>query len=210
MPSAQQSEGDADALPGRILASALPYAQLNWEALKQIAIAECGCSLSIQGKKYAPSKNNQRADWLLIVDAQFEDGSLEQDAELLFTEMLSAIGLSRAQVFITSVLDYSETKTDALNDQSLLNGLGYLTRQIELLNPKIILVLGAVAAKRLLQTDASVAELRGINKSFSLGASCIPTVVTYHPAYLLQSALDKRSAWLDLQRAIQTFSQKNH
>jgi DNA polymerase len=76
----------------------------------------------------------------------------------------------------------------------------FLQRQQALIKPKIILILGRVAAQSLLNTTEPIAKLRG--KIHALNDT--PVVVTYHPAYLLRSLLDKRKAWADLKLALQT------
>jgi len=74
----------------------------------------------------------------------------------------------------------------------------YLARQIELLSPRVIVVVGRIAAQALLRTEASIASLRGRVHRYPIGARTIPLVVTYHPAYLLRSPADKARAWADL------------
>ncbi|MCK5436028.1 MAG: uracil-DNA glycosylase, partial [Nitrosomonadaceae bacterium] len=70
----------------------------------------------------------------------------------------------------------------------------YLTRQIELIKPKLIIALGKVAAQNLLNTGATIASLRGKLHEYS----GIPLIVTYHPAYLLRIQIDKAKVWEDL------------
>jgi DNA polymerase len=77
--------------------------------------------------------------------------------------------------------------------------LPYLERQIALLQPKIMLGVGRIAAQNLLHTDTSLGRLR--QKVHSFGAARVPLVVTYHPAYLLRTPSDKRKAWEDLKFA---------
>ena len=79
---------------------------------------------------------------------------------------------------------------------------GYLQQQISLLQPKLILAVGRIAAQNLLETTTPVGKLRG--KVHRYGNTGIPLVVTYHPAYLLRSPQEKRKAWEDLQLAQQT------
>jgi DNA polymerase len=82
---------------------------------------------------------------------------------------------------------------------------GYLERQIELVNPSLILVVGRIAAQNLLQTTEPLARLRG--KQHRAPVSGTPVVVTYHPAYLLRQPADKRKAWQDLLFAREVSSQ---
>jgi DNA polymerase len=75
----------------------------------------------------------------------------------------------------------------------------YLEQQIALLKPKILLAVGRIAAQNLLGTDAALGRLR--QQVHAFGASQLPLVVTYHPAYLLRTPVDKRKAWEDLKFA---------
>jgi DNA polymerase len=77
--------------------------------------------------------------------------------------------------------------------------LPYLERQIALLQPRIMLAVGRIAAQNLLATDTPIGKLRGRLHAF--GAAKVPLVVTYHPAYLLRSPTEKRKAWEDLKFA---------
>jgi uracil-DNA glycosylase len=82
----------------------------------------------------------------------------------------------------------------------------YLQRQIELLNPKLILAMGRFAAHTLLDTDAALQNLRQQDLSIKAQDRTIPVVVTYHPSYLLRRPVDKRLAWEDLKRVRQTLA----
>jgi uracil-DNA glycosylase family 4 len=156
-----------------------------------------------------PSEDNQQTDWLLIMDAIINDNPLKQDSEQLLTEMLASIGLNYKQAFIIQVSEYPHADFDALKNQAFVTGLLSLQQQIERVGPKIILALGNTAANYLLQTSASITELRGLVHPFfiqSPSASAISTVVTYHPIHLLNAAQDKRLVWLDLQLAAHTYN----
>ena len=75
----------------------------------------------------------------------------------------------------------------------------YLHKQIDRIRPEIIIAMGRFAAQALLKSTASIAELRGQRHEYSKFR--IPLVVTYHPAYLLRSPLEKQKVWKDLQFA---------
>jgi DNA polymerase len=75
----------------------------------------------------------------------------------------------------------------------------YLQRQIDLIGPRLILAVGRIAAQNLLQSGTPIGRLRG--RVHRYGSAGIPLVVTYHPAYLLRSPLEKRKSWEDLQLA---------
>jgi len=178
----------------------------NWDVLKADVAGCTKCALCTTRSKTVFGSGNQQADWMLVGEApgQQEDEQglpFVGNAGLLLTEMLRAIGLTREEVFITNILkcrppnnrDPHAGEVESCND--------YLQRQQQLIQPKIILAIGRIAAQTLLKTDAPLAKLRGKVHTFNN----TPVVVVYHPAYLLRSLPEKRKAWLDLTHAIQTF-----
>jgi DNA polymerase len=116
--------------------------------------------------------------------------------------MLLAIGLPREQVFIANILKCRPPGNRDPKPEEVSRCLPYLSNQIALLKPRIILAVGRIAAQNLLATDAPLARLRG--KVHSFGEAATPMVITYHPAYLLRTPSDKRKAWEDLKLARST------
>ncbi len=114
----------------------------------------------------------------------------------LLNNMLAAIGMPRETVYIANVLKCRPPNNRDPKPDEAANCRGYLERQIELVNPALILVVGRIAAQNMLQTDAPLARLRG--REHLAPVSRTPVVVTYHPAYLLRQPADKRKAWQDL------------
>jgi len=130
----------------------------------------------------------------------------------LLDNMLRAIGHDRTRtVFITNVVKCRPPANRNPKDEEISACQPFLLRQIELLNPKIILAMGKFAAHTLLDTDAALQNLR--QQTLSITApnqspgQVIPVVVTYHPSYLLRRPVDKRLAWEDLKRVRQTLAQ---
>jgi DNA polymerase len=122
----------------------------------------------------------------------------------LLNSMLKAMGLQREQVFIANVMKCRPPQNrDPLPNEAACCK-PYLQRQIELVNPKLILCVGRIAAQNLLNTDTPIGKLRG--QIHRLGEAQRPVVVTYHPAYLLRSPGEKRRAWEDLMLAMATAS----
>jgi DNA polymerase len=119
----------------------------------------------------------------------------------LLTEMLRAIGLSRKDVFITNVLKCRPPDNRAPHINEIGSCINYLHRQQQLIQPKIIVALGLIAAQSLLKTNEPLAKLRGKVHMFN----DTPVIVAHHPAYLLRFLSKKHEAWLDLTHAIQTF-----
>lgn len=115
----------------------------------------------------------------------------------LLTAMLRAIGLERDQVFIANILKCRPPNNRDPRPLEVATCTPFLDRQIALVQPRLLLAVGRVAAHYLLNTQASLEALR--NKLHRYGAQQVPLIVTYHPAYLLRKPIDKRKAFHDLQ-----------
>jgi uracil-DNA glycosylase len=115
--------------------------------------------------------------------------------------MLQAVGLRREEVFIANILKSRPPNNRDPRPEEVAACAPYLKRQVELIDPKLILAVGRVAAQNLLGTDTRLGAMRG--KVHRYSSTGIPVVVTYHPAYLLRTPGDKRKAWEDLQFALQ-------
>ncbi len=117
----------------------------------------------------------------------------------LLDRMLAVIGHDRERdVFITNVLKCRPPGNRDPAADEVAHCQPFLIRQVELIAPSVIVALGRFAAQSLLSSDASIASLRGRPHSYRVGERQIPLVVTYHPAYLLRSPLEKGKAWRDL------------
>jgi DNA polymerase len=149
------------------------------------------------------------ADILVIGEAPGEDEDRQGEpfvgrAGQLLTQMLRAIGLDRDTVFIANILKCRPPENRDPHAAEMEQCLPFLQRQIELVQPGLILVVGGVAAHNLLNTDEPVGKLRG--RVHYYGERQIPLVVTYHPAYLLRSPAQKRKSWADLLLAQDTLA----
>jgi uracil-DNA glycosylase len=114
----------------------------------------------------------------------------------LLNAMLRAIGLPRSDVYIANILKCRPPNNRDPEPAESATCTPYLTQQIELVRPRVLLAVGRISAQWLLQTDTPIGKLRG--RVVSYGARNTPLVVTYHPAYLLRSPLEKAKAWTDL------------
>lgn len=114
----------------------------------------------------------------------------------LLNAMLRAIGLPRSDVYIANILKCRPPNNRDPEPGEAATCTPYLAQQIELVQPRVLLAVGRIAAQWLLQTDTPIGRLRG--RVTSYGARNTPLVVTYHPAYLLRSPLEKAKAWTDL------------
>ncbi len=172
---------------------------LDWPALRE-AVSDCRrCVLHETRTQTVFGVGNENADWMIIGEAPGAEEDRRGEpfvgrAGKLLDEMLRAVGQGRDQVFIANILKCRPPNNRDPKPEESAQCRGYLERQIELVQPKIILAVGRIAAQLLLDTDTPVGRLRG--KPHQLGGT--PLVVTYHPAYLLRSPSQKRKSWDDL------------
>ena len=123
------------------------------------------------------------------------------NAGQLLNKMLSAIQLKRENIYITNTIPWKLPQNRAPTDQEILEFLPFLQRQIEIIKPKFIYLLGTSAAKAILSTPLSLDTLREKwhdYKSINMDTA-VKVLVSYHPSTLLQSPKLKKEAWDDLQ-----------
>lgn len=179
-------------------------ANLDWDALTE-AVRQCtACSLCSSRTQTVFGVGNHRAEWLVIGEAPGADEDRQGEpfvgrAGKLLNPMLQAIGLKREQVFIANILKCRPPDNRDPTPAEAASCRPFLERQIALIQPRIILAVGRIAAQNLLDTDTQIGKLRGRVHHF--GTARIPLVVTYHPAYLLRSPREKRKTWDDLRLA---------
>ena len=123
----------------------------------------------------------------------------------LLNAMLRAIGVSREAVYIANIIKCRPPKNRDPKPEEMLACSAYLRRQITVVKPRVILAVGRVAAQHLAGSTLAIGRMRGQSYFYenSDDGARIPIVVTYHPAYLLRSPLEKRKSWEDLRRARQ-------
>ncbi|HVE90009.1 MAG TPA: uracil-DNA glycosylase [Burkholderiaceae bacterium] len=183
-------------------------ARLEWKDL-QHEVAHCrACSLCETRRQTVFGVGNASADWMLIGEAPGaeEDARGEPfvgQAGRLLDNMLASIGMSRQgetpkSVYIANVLKCRPPGNRNPQPEEVTKCEPFLRRQIELVGPALIVVMGRFAAQSLLGTDSSIASLRGKQHRISVAGRQIPVVVTYHPAYLLRNLVDKEKSWADL------------
>lgn len=177
----------------------------DWDSL-HVEVGQCtACEISRSRSSAVFGMGNEQADWFIIGEAPAKDEDQAGEPFVgpsgqLLNDMLLAIGLKREQVFITYVLKcHPPTNRDPLPEE-IANCENFLARQIEWVQPKIILSVGKDSARSLLKSKDKLDSLRG--RIHHYGPQETPLVVTYHPAHLLRSPLEKRKAWDDLKLAM--------
>ena len=192
-PRGDRTADDADPRQARI-------ASLAFDALVA-DIAQCrACGLSATRRRTVPGVGALDAAWMFVGEAPGADEDAQGEpfvgaAGQLLDNMLAALGLARGHdVFIANVLKCRPPNNRAPEPLEAAACRPYLDRQIALIAPDLIVALGKSAACTLLGIDASVASLR--NRVHRYRGT--PLIVTYHPAYLLRTPIDKAKAWEDL------------
>lgn len=195
----------AEAVPARADGKAkVEVGNLDWPALAR-QVAECrACALCEQRKQAVLGVGDTNPDWLFIGEGpgSEEDAKGEPfvgQAGKLLDAMLAAIDLQRGRgVYIGNAVKCRPPGNRTPEAAEMDTCRPYLQRQIELLQPKLIVLLGRAAVHSVLAQERPLASLRGRPHEYLLNGRPIPVVVTYHPAYLLRNLTDKARAWEDL------------
>jgi len=116
----------------------------------------------------------------------------------LLDKMLNAINLSRDNVYITNVVNYRPPENRKPSEAEVKRYLPYLKRHIEIIKPKIILLLGSTAMNAILSNNDVISKVRGKWHEIKINELKIQTMVSFHPAYLLRQPDQKKFSWIDL------------
>lgn len=144
---------------------------------------------------------NPQADVMIIGDppSNNEDRSgnaFSGDDGQLLDKVLQSISLSRDTVYLTHITHWRPPGNSTPTAEHLMLSQPFIEKQIELIAPKYIIILGITAAKTLLDVQKSLSRIRG--NWLDYGSQKIPTMVTYTPAFLLKNPLQKRKVWQDM------------
>jgi DNA polymerase len=173
---------------------------MDWPQLKAKVAGCTDCKLRAGCTQTVFGVGDEQADWLLVGEAPgAEEDRIGEpfvgQAGRLLDHMLLSIGLSRGKnVYIANGIKCRPPGNRNPEAEEIATCSPYLLRQIALIKPKLILAMGRFAAQTLLNSDATIASLRGRVHSYA----GVPLIVTYHPAYLLRNLPDKAKAWADL------------
>lgn len=182
-----------------------PVAALDWEALRQAAATCRACSLGASRTRSVFGVGDPGAALMIVGEAPGAEEDRQGEpfvgrAGQLLNRMLAAIGYCREQVYIANILKCRPPGNRNPRPDEAAACRAFLLRQIALVEPRLILAAGAVAAHNLLETEDAVGRLRG--RWFTFGPRSVPVLVTYHPSYLLRAPEQKAKAWEDLQQAL--------
>ena len=172
----------------------------SWIELKSEVTACTACRLHSGRTQTVFGVGDERASWLFIGEGPGAEEDKRGEpfvgqAGKLLDNMLAAIDLKRGHdVYIANAVKCRPPGNRNPEKDEMAACRSFLDRQIELISPKLIVLLGRIAVQALLGTEVALARLRGRVHDHR----GIPVVVTYHPAYLLRNLPDKAKAWEDL------------
>lgn len=195
----------APAVSPVIFDAASPVATMDWDALAATVAGCRACDLCDSRRNTVFGVGNRQARWMLIGEAPGENEDrtgqpFVGEAGQLLDNMLRAVGLTRAdsggeqQVYIANVLKCRPPRNRNPEPHEIERCEPFLLRQVELVQPRLILALGRFAMQSILRSAEPIGRLRGKVHQYH----GVPVVVTYHPGYLLRNPVDKSRVWEDL------------
>lgn len=176
------------------------------DELRQAVESFEGCALKMTAGKTVFGGGNPNAKIVIVGEAPGADEDRIGEPFVgrsghLLDKMLAAVGLNRDKVYITNVLPWRPPGNRTPTDAEVAVCLPFLRRQIELIEPEIVLVLGGSAANSLLDNEESISRLRGKWLEYKISAGKKADVLaSFHPAYLLRNPAQKAKVWADLLR----------
>ena len=173
------------------------------ELLKKSIMNLKKCDLKKNAKNIVFSDGNPKSKIMLIGEAP---GANEDDeglpfvgrAGILLDKMLAAINLDRKKVYISNIINYRPPENRRPTDEEIKRYLPFITKHIEIINPKILVLLGSTAMNALIGNDVVISKMRGkwIEKEF--GNCKTSVIITFHPAFLMRQPAQKKMSWIDL------------
>ena len=175
----------------------------NLERLKKSIGAIKNCSLKSSATNIVFSDGNPKSKIMLVGEAP---GSNEDQEGLPFVgragalldKMLASINLNRKNVYISNIINYRPPENRRPTDEEVNRYMPFIKKHIEIINPKILVLLGSTAMNALIGNDIVISKARGkwIDKQF--GNCKTSVIITFHPAFLMRQPAQKKMAWIDL------------
>ena len=175
----------------------------NLDKLKKSILSLNNCDLKRQAKNIVFSDGNPNSKIMLIGEApganEDEEGlPFVGRAGALLDKMLAAIDLDRKKVYISNIINYRPPDNRKPTDEEIKRYLPFITKHIEIISPKILVLLGSTALNALIGNEVVISKMRGkwIEKKF--GNCKTSVIITFHPAFLMRQPAQKKMAWIDL------------
>ena len=176
---------------------------VNLDSLKKSILNIRNCSLKKSATNMVFSDGNPKSKIMLIGEAPGANEDKEGlpfvgRAGALLDKMLAAIDLDRKKVYISNIINYRPPDNRRPTEDEVKRYLPYITKHIEIINPKILVLLGSTAMNALIGNEVVISKMRGkwIEKKF--GNCKTSVIITFHPAFLMRQPAQKKLAWIDL------------
>ena len=173
------------------------------EKLKKSIINLKNCDLKNGANNMVFCDGNPKAKIMLVGEAPGANEDKEGlpfvgRAGMLLDKMLAAINLDRKKVYISNIINYRPPGNRKPTDKEIERYLPFITKHIEIINPKILVLLGSTAMNALIENNTVISQMRGkwIEKKF--GNCKTSVIITFHPAFLMRQPAQKKMAWIDL------------
>ena len=173
------------------------------DLLKKSIMNQKNCDLKKHAQNIVFSDGNPKSKIMLIGEAPGANEDQEGlpfvgRAGQLLDKMLSAIDLDRKKVYISNIINYRPPENRRPTDAEIKRYLPFISKHIEIINPKILVLLGSTAMNALIGDAIVISKMRGkwIEKQF--GSCKTSVIITFHPAFLMRQPAQKKMAWIDL------------
>ena len=173
------------------------------EALRKILDGFKGCNLRLNAKHLVFGGGDPNARLMLVAEAPGREEDMHGlpfvgPAGQLLERMLAAIGLQREEIYISNIIPWRPPGNRAPTAAETAICRPFIERHIELVAPKVVVLLGGAASKTLLNTDEGIVKLRGKWKKYEFNGNEIDALPIQHPSHLLRQPVQKKLAWRDL------------
>jgi uracil-DNA glycosylase family 4 len=212
-PAAMPARAEAPPAPDVAIQSAREAARTapSLEVLRAMLEQFDGCALKSTATRLVFADGNPQARIMFVGEAPGREEDIEglpfvgRSGQLL-NRMIAAIGLNRGNVYIANVIPWRPPGNRTPTPQETQICLPFIQRQIELVNPDVLVTLGNPSTQTLLSTREGIMKTRGKWFDYDTGTRTIKAMATFHPAYLLRSPSYKRLAWQDLRAIAKTLA----
>ena len=173
------------------------------QELKQLIISIKDCELKKISTNIVFSDGNPNAKIMIIGEGPGANEDLEgvpfigRTGELL-DKMLSSISLDRDNVYITNVVNYRPPENRSPTEEEITRYMPFLNRHIEIINPKILILLGGAALNAIVGDNGTISEIRGKWIEKKIGMCSTSVIASFHPAFLMRQPNQKKMSWIDL------------
>ena len=175
----------------------------NLALLKKTIINQKNCNLQKQAKNIVFSDGNPKSKIMLIGEAPGANEDQEGlpfvgRAGMLLDKMLAAIKLDRKNVYISNIINYRPPDNRRPTEEEIKQYLPFISKHIEIIKPKILVLLGSTAMNALIGKDVVISKMRGKWFEKKFGNCKTSVIITFHPAFLMRQPAQKKLAWIDL------------